>query len=299
MVGGEIMRLNKVMITGGSGYIGRNLYRFLVDAGYDVYCILRASSDDRRIGALQNHIYKYQTYDDIYGVFENVRPDCVIHLATLYDAEAKREQLSQMIESNVVYSTIILDAAVQTGCKYLINTTTQQEYYLGDDFFPVNLYACSKKAFKDMIEYYVKWKSLKCVSLILFETYGPGDERRKILNVFRDARDGDVIQMSPGEQRMYLCHINDVCNAYINVLTNISNLTGEKMEIVEYAVKNDNGLTLKEIASIYQKVSGKEINYAWGTLPYKEGVIMDPGSIGVNLPEWKANISLEEGLRSI
>ena len=78
------------------------------------------------------------------------------------------------------------------------------------DYRPVNLYAATKQAFEDVLAYYADAQGIAAVTLELYDTYGPGDPRRKLIRIlFEAARSGEPIQLSPGEQVIELLHVDD------------------------------------------------------------------------------------------
>ena len=64
----------------------------------------------------------------------------------------------------------------------------------------------------------------------------------------------------------------------------------------EYVLAARQRYTLKEIAALFEKVSGKKITINWGGRPYRQREIMQPWKKGKILPYWQASLSLEEGI---
>ena len=123
-----------------------------------------------------------------------------------------------MIDSNIKLGTFILEAMKQHGCKYFINTSTYWQHYKNYNQ-PICLYAATKKAFEDIIEYYCIDGGIKAISLKLHDVYGYDDHRGKLLNTLIKNGDSEkVFNLTKGEQKLYMVFIDDVIDAYIEAL---------------------------------------------------------------------------------
>ena len=206
-----------ILLTGATGFIGYHICKRLSLDGNKVICIVRDTSDISQLSILDNVlIICYSKYEDIYRGLINYSIDVFIHCAGVFYTKHDSNNIENLLESNLVFSTIITDAAVKAGCRKIINTSSYWEAYNGKSENPVNLYASTKLAFESILKYY--YRSMKCdvTTLIIYDTYGYGDQRRKILNILRDMKDGESINMSEGNQRISLVYIDDVVKAYSN-----------------------------------------------------------------------------------
>lgn len=285
----------KIVVTGATGYIGNYLTKAL-SREHEIYAIVRKTSNTTDI---QDYIKKiiYYRKEDIYHQLAEIVPDFLIHLAGVFYGEHTPDNIEDLLESNVVFSTIIFDAAVSAGCRKIINTGTYWQQFSGESYNPVNLYAATKQAVEDILLYYVKAKDCNAVTLQIFDSYGPNDHRNKILNIINNLYDGEEINMSNGQQKMYYCHIEDLVSGYIRALEIVN-----KMEIgiyAKYALRGEEPMTLRTLVEDFLRIQGKNLKINWGAYAYREREIMDPSGIGVVLPGWKPKHKWSESVKDL
>lgn len=212
----------KILITGATGFIGKNLSLKLQKEKIDFKCIIREKSSKEFF--LQNAIEFFVFDNSINSLIKYMKKekfDGVIHLASLFIAEHKNEQIDDLISSNILFGTKLLQACVESDVKWFLNTGTFWQHYNGEAYNPVNLYAATKQAFEDMAKYYSEAFGLKFVTLKLNDTYGEGDTRRKIFAIWEQiAKTGETLDMSKGEQYIDIVHISKVVDAYMILIDN-------------------------------------------------------------------------------
>lgn len=286
----------KVFLTGASGFIGRKLVYRLIDDGNDVAVLVRPESRlimlNEILPRIRVHVYD-GTYGSLFHALKKENPELVIHLASLFLAQHKPEEIKEIIESNVTFPNHLLEAMSQLGIKYLINTGTSWQHYNEEIYNPVNLYAATKQAFESLLTYYAQSVDLKVITLKLFDTYGPDDTRPKLFNILRSAaKTGDVLKMSPGNQLLDLLYIDDVLDAYVLAMTYVSKITRP----VSYAVSNPIRISLRELVCIYMSVINQPINVEWGGLPYRPREVMVPWLSGPTVPMWYPKVLIRDGI---
>jgi nucleoside-diphosphate-sugar epimerase len=284
-----------ILITGGTGFIGTHLIKALSNH-YKIHVLVPPDLD-----------FTVPEYVSVFEFSENIRElhqyinenqiEGIIHLATLYVAQHQAEQIKDIILSNVYLGTAILESIKNTQVKWFINTGTYWQNFKSDskEYCPANLYAASKQAFIDMAAFYTETSSLRFVTLKLSDTFGKGDTRRKLFNIFKEAADTkEPLLMSKGEQYLDILYIDDIISGF----THLINLLEQDKELLnEYVLVAQQRYNLKEIAGIFEKVSGKKLQIVWGGRPYREREIMCPWQKGTPLPGWKAKLSLEDGIK--
>jgi CDP-3, 6-dideoxy-D-glycero-L-glycero-4-hexulose-4-reductase len=187
------------------------------------------------------------------------------------------------------------------GSFYFINTSTSWQYFEPDtsDYHPTNLYAASKQAFEDILKYYVESCGFSALSLILYDTFGVDDPRKKLFSLFsRASRSPQPVDMSSGIQKIDLVYIDDVLDAFIHAAYQLIE-SAQKSTYASFAVRTNQARDLKEIASIYETVSKCSLNIKWGGLPHRKREVFTPWEAGTILPGWHSKISLEDGIRRV
>lgn len=286
----------KVLLTGATGFIGSELAHRLIAEGYEVAIVVRPESQLNILQAvlprIQVHVYD-GSYASLLHALEAAQPEVVIHVASLFLAQHKPEDVARLIDSNLNFPTHLLEAMSQLGIKRLINTGTSWQHYQNEAYNPVNLYAATKQAFEALLAYYVAAQGFKVITLKLFDTYGPGDTRPKLFSLLRKAaRSGETLRMSPGEQLLDLVYIDDVLDAYLLAMARLPEVT--KAEC--YAVSNPARLSLRNLVRIYGEAVGRPLNVEWAGLPYRPREVLELWKGYEVVPGWRARVALAEGI---
>lgn len=286
----------KLLLTGATGYIGGQLAHRLVAQGHELAILVRPHSGLDLLKAVLPQI-QVNIYDGSYAsmlrALEAARPSTVCHVASLFLAQHKPEDVARLIESNLTFPTQLLEAMNQVGVKQLINTGTSWQHFQNESYNPVNLYAATKQAFESLLAFYVEAQGFKAITLKLFDTYGPGDTRPKLFNLLRKtALTGEPLRMSPGEQELDLVYISDVLDAYLLAIEGLSEVTKSTC----YSVSNPIRVTLKELVEIYGESVHRPMNVEWGGLPYRPREVFVPWTKYLLPPDWRPKIGLKEGI---
>lgn len=267
-----------ILVTGVTGFIGMNLLKALNDK-YVVYVLVRPTTDLSKVST--EHIFVFD--DNIVELSNYLRTNKIrgiVHLASLYITQHQPMQIKDLILSNVYLGAALLEAAVEANVKWFLNTGTIWQNYIPDsqEYCPVNLYAATKQAFIDMAKYYTEISELKFCTLKLCDTYGPDDTRPKILTLFkRIAETGETLDMSPGEQLIDLVYIDDVVDGFEHLILMLENDACIKND---YVLSSGHPIRLKDLASMYEEITGKVLNINWGGRRYKQREVMIPWQEG-------------------
>lgn len=296
------MKIKKIFVTGATGFIGSNLVKALVEKEYEVYVLVKKNSNMMLIENVKDKIHIFEYEEDIQSLieyFEKVSPDLVIHLASLFLSDHKTEDVENLIKSNILLGTQILEAMTKSNTKNIINTSTSWQHYNNENYNPVCLYAATKQAFEDILKYYVEAKKISAINLTIFDTYGANDVRNKIINkLYEISNTGECLNMSYGEQEIDLIYIADIIDAYMNSIKKIEeDNISEKM--VKYCLNSDNPRKLKEVVEIFERINNKKLNINWGMRPYRAREVMNTYTLGERLPGWKPKYTLEDGFKEI
>jgi len=294
--------MKKILITGVSGFLGGAIFDRLNNLpGFDVYGTVRNRDDN----SLNPQILSPKTYDDFEKIFKTISFDFVVHVATYFHAQHQSKDIEQMIDSVITMPSLLIEAMIKTrSSAFFINTGTSWQHYQSEGnksdnkYNPVCLHSSLKEAFEKIINYYQESYGIKVCTLKLFDTYGKGDKRKKIINLLVDAICmGNELELSPGSQLIDLVHINDVVDCYLDLLNRID----MHLPINEYyMVSSGVEITLRELAANVAKALQKDTKKLnWGKRPYREREVMFNWRGSTILPGWKPSIIFNEAIIEI
>ena len=288
----------KILVTGATGFIGQNLVKVLLDKNYEVHCIVRVDSNTSNIS--QNiTIFKYdQNIDGLIEYFNEQKFDGLIHLASLFLATHTKNDISNLISSNIKFGTELLEACKISDVKWFINTGTFWQNYENEDYNPVNLYASTKEAFENIAKYYTETSNLIFTTIKLNDTFGANDTRNKVFNLWNKiAKSGETLEMSAGEQIIDISYIDDVVLAYEVLITHLSSDQKEELKNKEFVVTNNEKYSLKELSKLFEEATNTKLSIKWGARPYREREVMIPYNNGEIVPNWKQKYTLKEAIK--
>jgi nucleoside-diphosphate-sugar epimerase len=289
----------KILVSGATGFIGKYLLAQLEKDRHNLWILVRPNSDTEFLA--ESQIKHYTLDGDIAQLtkfMEKEKFDGVIHLASLFLAQHQPQDVQGLIESNVLFGTTLLDAAVQAKVPWFINTGTFWQHYDDQDYSPVNLYAATKQAFEDIAKYYLTVSPINFVTLQLSDTFGPKDTRPKVFNLWlKIAESGETLDMSPGEQLIDISYIGNVIDGYAQLIKLFHDGRGAELRGQVFALSSGQPLKLKDLAKIFEQTTGRKLRINWGAKDYRPREIMVPWNRGKSIPGWNPTVSLQEGIR--
>lgn len=294
----------KIVLTGITGFIGMNLMPQLLELGKDhEYLTLNKDVDKAQ---MMYPIEEYQNFrhvhtSDIESVI-SFNPDIVIHLAAVVSSANNTEMIHPMIAANIEFGVLLLDALRKCdNFKLFVNTGSFAEYRIGPDHFDnAYLYSASKTAFRIFLEYYSKLgKGFKYITAVPYSVYGGKMTIKRLFDFMAESIEAkEPVKMSPGEQVLDFIHVHDVAGFYTHVIAHSDIFLSMSNNGHEFYLGTGKGHTIKEVALIMERVSGKHCNIEWGGLSYRENDIMyavAPTERNI-ASKWEAKISLQEGV---
>lgn len=285
-----------ILVTGATGYIGREFVKSYCNV-YNIITLVRESSDISKIEKLDCTVKKYSDFAEIEDIFKENNISGIIHFAANIIVEHKVNEIQDLINSNITYGTYLLEFCKQYSVKWFINTGTFWQNYNSENYNPVNLYASTKEALIDIGKYYTQTSNLVFTTIKLNDTFGPNDTRAKIFNLWdKYSKSGETLSMSKGEQIIDISYIKDILNAFETMIENLQDSGIKTYNNKNYVVSSNQRMTLKELASLFEKVTQRKLNINWGSRPYRDREVMIPYELGETVPNWEQKYSLEKAI---
>jgi nucleoside-diphosphate-sugar epimerase len=287
----------RALVTGASGYIGSNLVARLISDGWEVHIIVRPKSNltvlKLSIESIICHVHDGTTRS-IIEIVSNVNPSVVFHLASRFVAHHSSSDIESMVLSNILFSSQLVEAMAVNNIKYLINASTSWQHFENEKYNPVNFYAATKQSFEDILDYYVKINKIKAISLVIFDTYGPKDDRKKIIPILLNLiTSTTVLDMSAGQQLIDIVYIDDVIDAFVK---SASFVIEQKSSYERYAISSGNPIKLRHLVDTFQEVTNSSLKINWGNREYRKREVFTPWSSYKMMPGWMPLTSLRKGI---
>lgn len=284
-----------LLVTGANGFIGRHLVRSMLDAGRHVVVGLRRAAAPGSPLAGVPWIDLGVDQPRLRSALKEHGITSCAHLAARFVAEHDAGDVADLVASNVGLTAALADAAAAAGATQFLAMGTVWQNAAGPGYRPVSLYAATKQAAEDVLQHFLFNEELPVSVLKLPDTYGPGDTRRKALDLLLDAaRTGSSLDMSPGEQLLDLVHVRDVVGAINTVLS-----TPAEQAPGTWVLSSGKPLTLSALADRVATVTGRPVHVTWGARPYRRVEAFRPWDAGPLLPGWTPRMSLDDGIAEL
>ncbi len=274
----------------------------LAERGDDVHLLIRATTDRGKLPAnipTPNMHVVDGSAETMIETVAAVAPEITFHLAGRYVREPADDEIDPLIGDNFSFGITLLEGLRRAGgaCKF-VNTGSYAQYFDGAQPRPLNLYAATKQAFEDLLSYYIDAHGFSSLSLILHDTYGPGDRRRKLLTTALDAQArGDTLALPDEDVSLNIVHVDDVVAAFERAAT-LLDTAADTVNGRAFFVSLGRLHKISEIVEVLETIGGKPIAVAWGRYRLPARRISAP-YLGPMLPGWRARVALADGVRAL
>ncbi|MDD2509027.1 MAG: NAD(P)-dependent oxidoreductase [Aliarcobacter skirrowii] len=286
----------KILVTGATGFVGKHLIQKLRD--FDVRFVVRnintEYSKDRQI------VYNDEKLDVFQKDVKSYNPKIVIHLASYLTSSDDISSIKNIVDSNILFTSILLESLKSTDLELFINTGTFAEYYYNDGKEnPAYFYSASKIAIKPIIKYFKNIQGFKTINIIPYTIYGGKSKSKKVIDYILDSLDSKLyLEMTNGEQILDFIHIEDVTDFYVHCVNNINLLKDEE----DYHLGTGKGTSIKGLSNIIEDLTNKKANINWGSKEYRTLDIMRAIAPIYKLEKelnWKPKVSIKDGIKKI
>ncbi len=308
--------MQRIIVTGGAGFIGSHLCERLLGGGYEVICVDNLlTSSERNVSLLKEYKNFTFLHHDVINPLPDIgKIDALFHLASPASPNhhSKLSYHALPLQTMLVNTTgtlELLKVAKKHNAKFLYTSSSevygnplehpQKETYLGNvsTTGPRSVYDEAKRFGETLVSYFTRDEELDGRIARVFNTYGPRmlkEDKRMIVVFILQALKGEPITLfGDGTQTRSLNFVSDTVEGLMRLMFT-PGLAGEVVNI-----GNPEEHTVSEYATLVKKItnSGSEIILS-EKLPKDDPIRRRPDiSKAKELLGWTAKVTLEEGLK--
>jgi len=304
------MEINRVLVTGTTGFIGSELVPKLLAEGLEVHTLERYVTGryglDRN-GNVINHYANLTDYNKVRSTIKEVQPEAVIHLAALSAVSFSYDNYVEVSNANYVGSLNLAEACRQeaTNFKQFLTAGTSEEYGMalkdanqklteGSPLIPNSPYAVAKVAFDHYLRYMGLAYDFPYTIMRPFNTYCRKDNKHFFIErtITQMLTQNKVYLGDPTPIRDWV-YVDDHVDAYMKALGNANALKQE------FNISTGKGYTTKETAELIAKLTGFKGSILWNQTPHRPldaQMLIGDNSKAKRLLDWNPKYNFEEGL---
>ncbi len=300
--------MNRILVTGGAGFLGSHLCDRLIKDGHDVLCLDNFFTGRKQNIAhlINNPSFELMRHDVTYPL--SVEVDQIFNLAC--PASPIHYQLDpvQTTKTSVHGAFNVLDLALRLKARVFQASTSevygdpeqhpQQESYWGrvNPIGPRSCYDEGKRCAETLFFDYYRQHDLDIKVVRIFNTYGPRmhpNDGRVVSNFIVQALKGENITMyGDGSQTRSFCYVDDLIEGFVRMMATEKGVTGP------INLGNPGEFTMLELAEKVIQLTGSKSKLVFMPLPTDDPKQRQPDiSLAKQNLGWQPKVNLEDGLK--
>lgn len=293
-----------ILVLGGAGFIGANLFQTLCRERNDVFAVVRNRSVWRLENVLPDRIFEVDITDSaaVRNLIESVKPqtvfDCIAYGGYSFEGDVRlihRTNFTALVDLIEILAEFPFTAYIHAGSssEYGLNCAGPDE---DAPLQPNGHYAVSKAAMAQHIYYCGVGRGLPIVNLRLYSAYGPLEDTSRLMPnlVFKAIRSQFPPLVNSGISRDFL-YITDACTAFIQAAVRLH----PEMYGRSFNIGTGKPTTIGELAAVAKTVFDVPGEPKFETMPSRTWDLGNWYANPVRAREefgWSAKVALPEGL---
>jgi nucleoside-diphosphate-sugar epimerase len=297
---------NRVVVTGGAGFVGQHLIRSLLGQGASVETVVLAGADEQRMRDLGFPIpvRVIASGEELGAAVRGAEPTEVVHLGAILDNRPTAEALERTLTANLLSSVSLMQALVGGTTRRVVLMGSCEEYGRNETPFdprlavdPPTPYAASKAAVTAYARMFFHAFGLGTVVLRPAVIYGFGQNPRMLISdVMGALLRGEPVDVTLGEQERDFLYIDDMVAAIESALT------APGIEGGTFNIGTGTVTTVRECIGQIEALVGRPGLVRWGARAYSKNETFrytpDCREATRQL-QWKATVDLPTGLATM
>lgn len=304
----ELMIDNRVLVTGGAGFLGSHLSERLLKEGFDVLCVdnFFTGRKENILHLMENPHFEMMRHDVTFPLYVEV--DRIYNLACPASPVHYQFDPVQTTKTSVHGAINMLGLAKRVKARILQASTSevygdpevhpQPEEYWGR-VNPIGIRSCydeGKRCAETLFFDYYRQHQLEIKVMRIFNTYGPRmhpNDGRVVSNFIVQALQGeDITIYGDGHQTRSFCYVDDLIDGMVRLMESDPAFTGP------VNVGNPTEFTMLELAEQVLMIVGGSSKLVFKPLPQDDPKQRQPNiELAKEKLGWQPKVSLEDGLK--
>lgn len=294
----------KVLITGGTGFIGRRLIaRLAVGTGCEVVAVVR-TEPAARLGC-RTRLLDGGQLEAASAIIADERPDAIVHMAAA-GVDPQDREVDRLVDVNVTWIARLVQAAARAGTRCIVVVGSSAEYASpaqhvrlveDDPLESRKLYGATKAAGGLLALASGAACDIGIAVLRLFNVYGAGEAPHRLFpSIVQTALNGRSVALSAGSQIRDFIEVDDACRA---IQLSMMALLDGTLPNAHYNVCSGVGTSVANFAkAVAARLSAAPDLLRFGAIPLRADdvpwLVGDPSRLNVAIG-WRA-LDLETGI---
>ena len=297
--------MNKILVTGGAGFIGSNLINKLINEDNEIICVDNLFTGNKKniYTFLDKPNFTFILHDVTFPLYLEV--DEIYHLACPASPVHYQRNPVQTTKTCVMGTINMLGLAKRTKAKILQASTSEiygdpKQHPQTEDYWgnvnPIGERACydeGKRCAETLCMDYIRQYNLDVKIVRIFNTYGPRmqlNDGRVVTNLIVQALNNeDITIYGDGSQTRSFSYVDDTVAGILALMKS------DKYDV--FNIGNPNEMSIKELSSVILKLTGSKSKLIYKELPNDDPKQRRPDITKAkeNL-NWEPKVDLETGL---
>jgi UDP-glucuronate decarboxylase len=298
---------NRILVTGGAGFLGSHLCERLLGAGHEVLCVDNFFTGTREnvTHLLDHKSFELLRHDVTFPLYVEV--DEIYNLACPASPVHYQFDPVQTTKTSVMGAINMLGLAKRVKAKILQASTSeiygdptihpQPESYWGN-VNTIGIRSCydeGKRCAETLMFDYVRQHNVQAKVVRIFNTYGPRmhpNDGRVVSNFIVQALKGqDITIYGSGQQTRSFCYVDDLIEAMIRMMATPADVHGP------INIGNPGEFTIRELAELILELTGSTSKLVFKDLPQDDPQQRRPDiSLAKQALHWEPTVQLRDGL---
>jgi len=295
----------KIVLTGGSGFIGKPVIRILLEKGHSVMALSRSAEEYSKINKAENLQWVNTSLEIDEATLQKIKeyePEAIIHLAwekipdfsfetSLYNLQNQVGFLKQVCQITSIRKIMVAGSCFEYNQSF-------GECIESDTCFSTNYFTWAKNAVRDFLQVECSRKQINLVWARIFYVYGPGQRSASLIPVIiKNLQEGKIPDLRKPANANDFVYVDDVADAFCRIVENnipsgIYNLgSGNSTTVIDVLRMIDQqlnqGYTIAGQVLVNANNRVKEMD-AWANMQKTRSAL-----------NWQASVSMAEGIQKM